>query len=186
MQLLSLTLYQTILSVIFVCPIMILLATMAGRCIPQRAIDRWRIFRPFPFESERFYRDFIHINKWKHLLPDGAALRKNGFSKKHMAQTDPAYLKRFISETKRAELIHLFSIIPLWVFGFWMKPIWVLYLLLFSTLINLPCILAQRYNRPRLEHLLALAEERNTYDEHIQNRTETKIISAAHTCMNHE
>ena len=120
------------------------------------------------------------------MLPDGAALRKNGFSKKHMAQTDPAYLKRFISETKRAELIHLFSIIPLWVFGFWMKPIWVLYLLLFSTLINLPCILAQRYNRPRLEHLLALAEERNTYDEHIQNRTETKIISAAHTCMNQE
>jgi len=150
MQIIYPTPRQTILADIIVWSAFILIATVIGRLIPQERIDRWNFFQPFSFETECFYRNIVRIDRWKHLLPDGAALRKNGFSKRHLKQTDPEYLHLFLSETKRAELIHLFSIAPFWVFGFWMKPVWIGVMFLLALAVNLPCILAQRYNRPRL------------------------------------
>ena len=153
MQLFFPTVRQTILADIIVWPALIIIATVIGRLIPQERIDRWNFFQPFSFETERFYRTVVRIDRWKHLLPDGAALRKRGFSKRHLKQTDCRYLRLFLSETKRAELIHLFSIAPFWVFGFWMKPVWIGIMFLLALAVYLPCILAQRYNRPRLQRL---------------------------------
>lgn len=100
-----------------------------------------------------FYRKVLKIDKWKHLLPDGAKTHKQGFRKKHLASYEPEYLKAFIAETGRAEIFHWLQILPFWIFGLF-GPFFVVWIMLgYALLVNMPCIIAQRYNRPRLIRL---------------------------------
>ena len=73
-----------------------------------------------------------------------------GFRKKKLKTLDSDYLKAFIKETCRAEWAHWMQIIPFWLFGFWAPPPVIWFMLLYALLLNMPCIIAQRYNRPRL------------------------------------
>jgi len=59
-------------------------------------------------------------------------------------------LEEFIIQTGRGEIAHWLQILPFWVFGFWCPPYMLWFMLFYALLVNLPCILAQRYNRPRL------------------------------------
>jgi hypothetical protein len=68
--------------------------------------------------------------------------------------------RRFILESKRAELVHWLAILPFWVFGLWGPPIVIPIMFVYALAVNLPCIIAQRYNRPRLLRLLMLSENR--------------------------
>jgi glycosyl-4,4'-diaponeurosporenoate acyltransferase len=128
-----------------------------GARLPDRAFDApW--FSRRSFETARFYRRLTGVHHWKRLLPDGGEVTRNGFPKRHLENADPAYLRRFILESKRAEAIHWMAILPFWVFGFWSPPIVVPIMLLYALAVNLPCIVAQRYNRPRLVRLLEIQE----------------------------
>jgi glycosyl-4,4'-diaponeurosporenoate acyltransferase len=98
----------------------------------------------------KFYKTVFKINKWKPLLPDGAKLYKNGFQKRNVKNFEPEYFSQFIAETGRAEITHWLQIIPFWVFGLWSPSFVILPMLFYALLVNLPCIIAQRYNRPRL------------------------------------
>jgi len=97
-----------------------------------------------------FYKKILKIQKWKHLLPDGASVYKKGFRKKHLDSHEADYLNTFIVETGKAEIMHWLQIIPFFIFGFWSPPIVVWIMLAYALIVNLPCILTQRYNRPRL------------------------------------
>ena len=69
--------------------------------------------------------------------------------------TDPDYLRRFIRETWRGELCHWLAIGGAPVFLLW-NPWWGdLIIVAYALAANLPCILAQRYNRARFQRLLA-------------------------------
>lgn len=97
-----------------------------------------------------FYRRVIRVPKWKHLLPDGAASYKSGFKKKRLESIDSNYLNQFIIETGRAEIMHWLDILPFWVFGLW-SPGYVVWIMLgYALVVNVPCIITQRFNRPRL------------------------------------
>ena len=97
--------------------------------------------RYFEFDGSLYYR-FFKINKWKKLLPDGAALFKEGFEKKKLKEFSQSYFSNFLHETCRAEITHW----NLW----WVGTIMVAY----AIASNLPCILTQRYNRIRLRRVL--------------------------------
>jgi glycosyl-4,4'-diaponeurosporenoate acyltransferase len=100
-----------------------------------------------------FYKRILKIHKWKKFLPDGAKTHKGGFTKKDLKNTDSEYLKAFIAETGRAEIFHWLQILPFWVFALW-GPFFVVWIMLaYALVVNLPCIIAQRYNRPRLVRL---------------------------------
>lgn len=109
--------------------------------------------RYFEFDGSLYYR-FFKINKWKKLLPDGAALFKEGFEKKKLKEFSQSYFSNFLHETCRAEITHwivflfgfLFFIWNLW----WVGIIMVVY----AIASNLPCIFTQRYNRIRLRRVL--------------------------------
>lgn len=112
-----------------------------------------------------FYARVFKIHKWKHLLPDGAKAHKKGFRKKYLKSYEPEYIKAFIVETGRAETAHWLQIAPFWVFGLW-SPTFVIWIMLgYALLVNLPCIISQRYNRPRLiisyNYLVKRMEARN-------------------------
>lgn len=114
-------------------------------------------FRSHRFEDEgRFYDRVFHIRRWKHLLPDGGMVwKKRGFRKKRLESFSEENLDRFLVESARGEMTHWLAIFPFWVFWFFTPPFVPLIMLAYALLVNAPCILAQRYNRPRVQHLLS-------------------------------
>ena len=103
----------------------------------------------------RCYERVFGIKRWKDRLPDAARWFSGGFAKGTLTGADPEYLRRFIRETWRGELCHwlAFGCAP----GFFLwNPWWGdLIIVAYAAMANLPCILAQRYNRARFHALLA-------------------------------
>lgn len=98
----------------------------------------------------KFYVKVCRVKKWKRFLPDGGAMIRGGYSKKNLSDYSRENLELFIVESCRAELSHLLSILPFWIFGLFAPSIVILYMLIYALVVNLPCIIAQRYNRPRI------------------------------------
>jgi glycosyl-4,4'-diaponeurosporenoate acyltransferase len=99
------------------------------------------------------YKSLLKVKKWKRLLPDGVAVFKGGFRKRQLESADTSYVRTYVVETCRAEythwLIFLFSLI-FFVWNDW----WVgLIMVAYGLATNMPCIIAQRYNRMRLERV---------------------------------
>ena len=95
------------------------------------------------------------VRWWKAHLPDGARWFAGGFAKARLAGRDPAYLARFVTETRRGEACHWTALACIPVFFLW-NPWWAdLIIAGYALAANLPCIVVQRYNRRRLRHLLA-------------------------------
>jgi len=108
------------------------------------ARDTW-LTAERPWEQD-LYRDRLAIRKWKSLLPD-AAPWLGGFAKKKLRERNLLYLEQFLIETRRAEIAHWLMLCCLPIFFFWNPP-WARWVMAVYALgANLPCILAQRYNR---------------------------------------
>jgi glycosyl-4,4'-diaponeurosporenoate acyltransferase len=155
MQVLFLPKAWTILSFFLVWPLLQFFAIWICQLISLDMLDHATgFFKPRRWENRRFYQRFLKISRWKRYLPDGAAITRMGFEKKHLVSTNAAYLSRFLAESCRAELGHWLAILPFWVFGLWAPPVVMPLMLLYALVANLPCIIAQRYNRPRIAQLL--------------------------------
>jgi glycosyl-4,4'-diaponeurosporenoate acyltransferase len=101
------------------------------------------------------YQEVFKIKKWKKHLPDGARiLGRLGFSKKQLRETSTGYFEAFLIETCRAELTHWIIILFAPFFFLWNRPGVGLFMIFYALLENIPCIMVQRYNRYRFEHLL--------------------------------
>lgn len=119
-------------------------------------------FRPRGWErGGRLYDRLFRIRAWKDMLPDGAdILRWRSFRKKHFENTTLDYLELFARETCRAELTHLATMVWAPFFFLW-NPVWVGWLMIVYALgENIPLILAQRYNRARLQKVVARGRRR--------------------------
>jgi glycosyl-4,4'-diaponeurosporenoate acyltransferase len=103
----------------------------------------------------RPYKALLKVKRWKRLLPDGAAVFKGGFRKKRLAGRDAAYVQTFILETCRAELTHWVILACSAVFFIW-NEWWIgLIMIAYGLVANMPCIVAQRYNRIKLIRMYA-------------------------------
>ncbi len=141
----------------FVWPVLQVTAALICLSLPERLLSPDAcLFRAHRFEKEGLiYHRFFKVNRWKHLLPDGGAIwRKRGFRKKKLESFSQENLNRFLVESARGELTHWLAILPFWVFGFFTPPRVLWYMFGYALLVNLPCIIAQRYNRPRVRRLL--------------------------------
>jgi glycosyl-4,4'-diaponeurosporenoate acyltransferase len=106
-------------------------------------------------KKSRFYERSLKIKRWKGWLPDGAEVSRKAFKKKHLQAADSAYIRLFILETCRAEILHWIIFVFGFIFFIW-NPWYVSIIMIFyAAVTNLPCILTQRYNRIRLKRLLA-------------------------------
>lgn len=116
--------------------------------IPSQAFarDTW-LTAPRTWERDgNIYRDRFAIRRWKSLLPDGAPWL-GGPAKKQLLNRNPARISQFLIETRRAEIAHwgMFACLP--IFFLWNPP-WACWVMAtYALAANLPCILAQRYNR---------------------------------------
>ena len=118
---------------------------------PERSLWQARRWE----QGGRFYERVFHIKSWKYLLPDGGAFfQKRGYKKRNLTDYSEENLRRFLIESARGELMHWFAISPFWVFGFFASDYVVWIMLIYALAFNLPCILVQRYNRPRVYAML--------------------------------
>jgi len=126
-----------------------------SRLNPTSFDPRSWLYRARSWErSGQIYQDVFRIRRWKGLLPDGAAVSKSGFRKKHLSSSDIPYIQRFVLETCRAELTHWVILVFAPLFFLWNDWRVGVVMIIYGVAANAPCIMAQRYNRVRLERIL--------------------------------
>ena len=113
------------------------------------------LFKQFSWEWEgRVWQQFFNVKKWKGHIPDGTLFIRNGYDKSALHGRDQTSLSLFLLESRRAEFVHWLTIVPSVLFFLW-NPIWAAWLnVAYAVLFNLPLIIVQRFNRPRLEKLI--------------------------------
>ncbi|HSH58104.1 MAG TPA: hypothetical protein VK988_00365 [Acidimicrobiales bacterium] len=117
--------------------------------------DGW-LFRQRGWERDgRFYVSTLRIRRWKALLPEAGDAFEGGFNKATLAAFDDEHLRTHVRETRRAELAHwlIVGAGPLFlVHNRWYD---VVAMQVLALALSLPCIASQRYNRIRLQRVLA-------------------------------
>jgi len=110
--------------------------------LPTSAFDPgWWLFQTRNWErGGTIYASLFLVKRWKSLLPSGGTVFEGGFSMRHIVSRRKEYLEHWIRETCRAELTHWIALIASGLF--------------YAVLVNMPCVIVQRYNRPRLAGML--------------------------------
>lgn len=129
---------------------------LAGRILPKSLFHFERVpFRSFPFEENgRIYKK-LKVHKWKDKVPDMSRFfPKLMPSKKLPKVVDSARIRRMLEETCVAEWTHGLLCIAGWGCIFIWKGAggWIISILYMVA--NLPFMIIQRYNRPKLVRLL--------------------------------
>lgn len=145
----------------FVVPVAVIgiLAHVIGEALPRRWFDASRFpYRAYAFERNGRFYEALGIRKWKNVLPDKSRIAPGTYRKAIRGgaqQHSAAHMERLLQETCVAECVHwaLLVISPILLFtmespaAYVMTPLY--------GLSNLPYIMIQRYNRPRLAVLSA-------------------------------
>ncbi|MFC4991653.1 hypothetical protein [Rubritalea tangerina] len=121
--------------------------------LPLKYFSKPRIFLKTARWESHFYKHFLRVHRWKHLLPDGGAWFA-GFKKSTLSHHSSQYLERFLFETQRSEICHWLQMPAIATFALWTPAPWHLVILVYAIASNLPSIIIQRYNRARLNNLL--------------------------------
>ncbi|GEB76858.1 glycosyl-4,4'-diaponeurosporenoate acyltransferase CrtO family protein [Sporolactobacillus inulinus] len=117
-------------------------------------IDGW-LFRTRRWEKDgAFYQHWFGVRRWKSLLPELSDFLSFLFSKKQMEHSGSGYLYRFAQETCRAELVHWCIMISMLLYMQWAHTGMSALMFFIAVLCNLPYIIIQRYNRPRILNIL--------------------------------
>ena len=139
-----------------------LISFLAGR-MPESTYfyKRWLYKERSWEEGGRLYDRLFGVRRWKAKLPEMSDFLKFTFSKKHLKSTDDNYLARFVMESCRSEWTHWTIIFSSLLFLLWNEFIPAFKIILMAITLNLPYIIIQRYNRPRIVRLL----EKRGYEE---------------------
>lgn len=150
----------------FVIPVAVIgiLAHVIGEALPRRWFDASRFpYRAYAFERNGRFYEALGIRKWKNVLPDKSRIAPGTYRKAirgSAQQHSAAHMERLLQETCVAECVHwaLLVISPILLFtmespaAYVMTPLY--------GLSNLPYIMIQRYNRPRLAVLSARTQRK--------------------------
>ncbi len=133
---------------------------LLGRILPKS----WFRGDAFPYHcrpwEQKLWRA-LHIKEWQSRVPDMSRLLPALMPAKKLTAETFSDLPRMIQETCVAELIHmLLSLSGLCCLVIWPGAGGVILTAVYILLGNLPFILIQRYNRPRLQRLYALQQRR--------------------------
>ena len=105
-------------------------------------------------QNGEVYQSLFRIKSWKRRLPDAGRFFGQDAAKRILASTESAYLERFVLETRRAEWTHWMQLFPVFVFFLFNEWPIGMFMVVYACCVNLPCMMAQRYNRPRIQRIL--------------------------------
>ena len=132
----------------------------AGMLIPRRLNAEAFPFRAYAFEAEgRVYRR-LGVHKWKNRLPDASRVIRSMTRKALTGEARPEPLEKLVQETCVAEATH-WLLIALSTVSLLFTPVGAgcAFCAIYA-LGNLPFIIIQRYNRPRLQNAIRLMRRR--------------------------
>jgi len=163
-------LYEFLRCVVYVCIIGVI-GFFMGRIIPKKWFT-WNSFpwRPLSFEKDGKLFEKLKVKQWQNKVPDMSKIFRKLMPAKSMKSVRNAeQLKIMLRETCVAEFIHWWMCLSclhcLRIFeGVGGVIVCILYLLG-----NLPFIIIQRYNRPRLNRLLSRFEQQEEQQSLIPN-----------------
>ncbi len=139
-----------------------MLSFFAGRKIPKSWINPDIFpYKSFQFENDgRVYEQF-GVKKWQNKVLDMSKIFPKIIPQKKVNNNLQEALPIMIKETCIAEIVHWFLFIPvLYCLVLW-EGIGGVLVVMFYELFNIPFIIIQRYNRPRLINTLKKIEKRN-------------------------
>ena len=112
-----------------------------------------------PAEQKLWKR--LHVRKWQAKIPDMSRIFVKIMPEKKLTKENYENLPRMIEETCVAEWTHiLLSIAGLGLLKIWSGVGGVCITIIYIVLGNLPFIVVQRYNRPRLQKLFAMQQRK--------------------------
>ena len=137
-----------------------------------RLISQWPLkpdkgwFRSFAIERNGKIYEKLNIHKWQAKVPDMSRVFPKLMPPKNLRGDYMQRLPVMIQETCVAELTHIVvSLLGLPCLWIWPGMGGVVVTAIFILLLNVPYILIQRYNRPRLMRLQKKLETRNKKKE---------------------
>ena len=138
-----------------------IIAFLVGRIVPKSWFQEDRFpYRSYPVE-QKLYRA-LRVKKWQSKVPDMSRIFPALMPAKKLTADTFANLQGMIQETCVAEMIHsLLSLTGLACLAIWPGAGGIILTLVYILLGNLPFIIIQRYNRPRLQKLLAMQRRKN-------------------------
>ncbi len=128
---------------------------LAGRLAPKAWFQAEAFpYRPFAWEENGKLYEKMNIRRWQNKVPDMSKILPAWMPAKSLGGDYKNRLPQMLQETCVAEMTHaLLCVSGLYCLKLWPGPgglgIYALYVVIF----NLPYILIQRYNRPRLQRL---------------------------------
>ncbi|MEG1524864.1 MAG: hypothetical protein RRZ24_08615 [Clostridia bacterium] len=133
-----------------------LLAHILGEALPRGAFDWTRFpYAPYAWEQDGKFYSKLRIERWKNRLPDKSKFVKSTVEKSIRASgRTAAHMERLVQETCVAECVHWALLLVSPVLLLTMEGPWNILMTILYGLSNLPFIMIQRYNRPRLVKML--------------------------------
>ncbi len=130
-------------------------AFFVGRCLPKGWFKADRFpYRCFPFEENGRLYDRLHIRKWQNKLPDMSKILPKWIPAKNLKGDYMDRLPTMVRETCVAEFIHLLlCILSLHCLCLYPGVGGIVITGIYTVVLNVPYILIQRYNRPKLIRL---------------------------------
>jgi glycosyl-4,4'-diaponeurosporenoate acyltransferase len=137
-------------------PVFQIAASLVCMKMPDRYFSPFFLpYREFHWEKGGFlYSRVLMVRKWKDLLPELGLILRGGHRKKALHDFTKQGLEKFLLESCRAEWTHLLAILLFVLLSFFVPGKAALFLIVYGLIMNLPCIIVQRYNRPRVIKLL--------------------------------
>ena len=128
-----------------------ILSHFVGQALPRAHFDPQKFpDRSADWENGGKVYEKLGIKHWKDRLPDMSKIMPD-MVKKKMSAVKSQGMDVLIAETCVAECVHwALMLLSLGIFFFWRGAWAVVFWLVYNLLGNLPFIIIQRYNRPRL------------------------------------
>lgn len=126
----------------------------AARMSDRRFNSQGFLFKERAWEQNgEIYEKLFKVARWKSWLPSGGKFF-GIFSINSFRSAARDYMQKWLVESCRAEFTHWIAMLPALLFFLW-NPFnaWIINII-YAIFANMPCIISQRYNRPRVMKLL--------------------------------
>lgn len=128
------------------------LSHFVGQALPRKCFDAEKPpYKAAKWEKGGKVYEKLGIKHWKDIVPDMSRIMPDMVKKKLTSENKESGMDTLIAETCVAECVHWGLIVLSFGILFWWRGLWAaVFLLVYNIFGNLPFIIIQRYNRPRL------------------------------------
>ncbi len=115
---------------------------------PVTTVRRWE-------HGGSIWQRLLAVGRWKDRVPDAGGFFAGGRPKRSVGSRSTDRLEDFRRETVRAERVHWIILSSTLIHLVWCRPTLAAVMVVFGLVLNVPFIVIQRFNRGRIDRVLA-------------------------------